>query len=515
MINRKFILSAAVFPGLLCNPSRASVIELSDVGGSVPGLTINGMPVRENFGGAVSFSEDFNGDGISDVLIGATLADSGSNDTGNTYVIFGSSNAGGVLELSDLEALSAGLVLNGVSYSDGSGTSVSGVADFNGDDDPDIFISAIGSRVNGVVSGQSYIVFGDSGFGSSIHLSDVGGSVSGLVLNGEMGSYSGAAVSEAGDFNGDNISEVLVGATRFGDGFGTGAAYLILGNQNITGTLELSETSNASLIRFNGANQGDFAGIDVSVAGDVNGDMLDDFLVGADRVDSNGEDSGQAYLIFGSDNLPNDNYELSDIGNQIAGLTMRGASAYDRAGFSVSGIGDFNNDGFSDIAVSAPFANGSQGDVYIVFGSTSSGGVLELSDVGNIGGGVVLSGSVAPGLAGVDLSSAGDFNNDGFDDLLIGSNFGPEGSVYLIFGSSTLSGSFELTDISSAGLGMVFNEVNSGDQAGVVGSAGDFNDDGFADLIIGARLADSNGLDTGQAYVIFGNDIIFSDGMEL
>ena len=160
----------------------------------------------------------------------------------------------------------------------------------------------------------------------------------------------------------------------------------------------------------------------------------------------------------------------------------------------------------------------------MVFGSasdiTGGDGVFELSDIETGDGslGFVLNGVSAGDESGRSVSSAGDVNGDGLDDLIVGAflddpNGASSGASFVVFGSASDitggDGVFELSDIETGdgSLGFVFNGVSAGDRAGVsVSAAGDVNGDGFDDVIIGADSDDPNGVDSGASFVFFGAD---------
>ena len=527
-----------------------SVLELSDIenGNGNLGFVLNGVSAFDLSGYSVSSAGDVNGDGFDDLIVGARGDDPNGAYSGASFVIFGSATditgGDGVLDLVDIETGdgSLGFVLNGVSASDSSGRSVSLAGDINGDGLGDLIVGADGDDPNGSNSGASFVVFGSAaditGGDGMFELSDIetGDGSLGFVLRGvSAGDYSGRSVSSAGDVNGDGFDDLLVGAT--GDAGGAGASFVVFGSgTDITGgdgVFELSdiETGDDSLgFILNGVAAYDNSGISVSSAGDVNGDGFDDLMVGANLDDPNGNASGASFVVFGSrtDITGGDGaFELADIetGNGSLGFVLRGVSAGDTSGRSVSSAGDVNGDGFDDLFVGAPNddPNGSgSGASFVVFGSaadiTGGDGAFELSDIETGDGslGFVLNGGAANEQTGRSVSSAGDVNGDGFDDLIVGAYLaGGTGASFVVFGSGTDitggDGAFELSDIGTGdgSSGFVLNGVSAFDFSGLsVSTAGDVNGDGFDDLFVGALYDDPNGDSSGASFVVFGADFL-------
>ena len=506
-----------------------AVVELSDLDGS-DGFVINGIDPGDFSGSSVSVAGDINGDGVDDLIIGADGADPNGGSSGEGYVVFGGSSVGvgGIFELSSLDG-SDGFVINGVSPFDFSGQSVSGAGDINGDSVADLIIGASTADNNGNAAGESYVVFGGSVVGNSgdLELSALDGS-DGFVINGIGGyDYTGVSVSGAGDVNGDGIGDVVIGAmTPFGfdggyDNSGRGETYVVFGGVSVggTGQFELSALDGSDGFAIPGIDAYDYSGGSVSSAGDVNGDGVADLIIGAPIADPNGNFSaGESYVLFGGSGVGSGGtIELSDLdGND--GFVINGIDMSDSSGRSVSSAGDINGDGVADLVVGAdnadPNGNFSAGESYVLFGGSGvgSGGTIELSDLdGNDG--FVINGIDMSDSSGRSVSSAGDINGDGVADLIIGAaSADPNGNnsageSYVLFGGSGVGsgGTFELSDLDGSD-GFVINGIDGSDNSGIsVSGAGDINEDGVADLIIGARLADPNtNLNAGESYVLFG-----------
>ena len=478
------------------------------------GFVINGVRSHDSSGWSVSSAGDVNGDGFDDLIIGASGDDPNGETSGASFVVFGKSS-GTVVELSAVQSGTGGFVINGVSAGDSSGTSVSNAGDVNGDGFDDLIIGAPGDDPNSSASGTSFVVFGKSS-GTAVELSAVQSGTGGFVINGVSEyDYSGTSVSSAGDVNGDGLDDLIVGA------YGADESYVVFGKSDGT-AIELSSVKSGTGGFLMGGDwthpsYGGRIGISVSSAGDVNGDGLDDLIVGDEYGYLRGVESGASYVVFGKSDGKSVSLKKGYTGinhdNNSFGFVINGVSAGDRSGYSVSGAGDVNGDGFDDLIVGASGddPNGeNSGASYVVFGK-SNGTAIELSDIESGTGGFVINGVSAGDLSGWSVSSAGDVNGDGLDDLIVGArqdspNGYMSGASFVVFGKSSGT-AVELSAVESGTGGFVINGVSEYDVAGVsVSNAGDVNGDGFDDLIIGAQGDDPNGSSSGASFVVFGGD---------
>lgn len=284
--------------------TTTTAVNLSAIAAGSGGFVINGEAYNDFSGWSVSRAGDVNGDGRSDLVVGSWAASPNGHYSGRTYVIFGKASTTPV-NLSSVAAGSGGFAINGQAINDSSGWSVSGGADINGDGRSDIVLGADLADPSGSNSGRTYVVFGKSNT-TSVNLSAVAAGTGGFVINGEAAlDYSGRSVSLAGDVNGDGLADIIIGAYKSDPG-GTdsGRSYVVFGKSTTT-PVNLSDiTAGTGGFVLNGEAAQDRSGHSVFGAGDVNGDGLDDLIIGAYRSDATGSQSGRSYVVFSPETRP-------------------------------------------------------------------------------------------------------------------------------------------------------------------------------------------------------------------
>jgi hypothetical protein len=524
-------VTAKVVGGTSGNESLGAVVpvtlkfdlSLAAVQQGSGGLVINGELANDLSGYSVYGAGDVNGDGIDDMVIGASMYSVGGVVSGRAYVVFGNSTFQSGSPQVELQAIAngvGGFAINAEKAGDRTAYVVSAAGDVNGDGLADVMVSA-GYGDPTVPSaraeaGRNYIVYGKSD-GAQVNLSAVVNNTGGFVLDGAASANrSGyASMSSAGDFNGDGYTDLLVSS------YVANEAYVVYGKAVNTRTNLADVKAGSGGVLISGAS-GTVTGWSVSDAGDVNGDGLDDVIVGAISSLTN---AGQSFVVFGKAGTTAVNLtSLTATANTGAatsslGFAINGMGA-EYSGWSVSGIGDVNGDGLADVLVGAPGVDlvgaqntGSAGKSYVVFGKSGGATVsLNAFAAGTSTSGFVINGQTAGDNLGMSVDGAGDFNGDGLADMIVGARFATNtvandalaGKSYLIYGKAG-SAAVNLSNLSLSD-GFIITGDNAGDQSGTsVANAGDINGDGFTDLMVSAPNGDPGvRTNAGQTFVIFG-----------
>ncbi|MDX2114177.1 MAG: integrin alpha [Planctomycetota bacterium] len=395
----------------------------------VPMYPFTGDFPGEFFGYSVASLGDINADGVSDLLIGIVLDPTNGASAGSARAISGKTG----LPLFFFFGQAPGHRL---------GFSVSSAGDVNNDGAPDILIGA---------------PFVSGGNGAVNIYSGLTGQLLRTLTGDPTGDTFGSSVSGVGDVDADGFDDVLVGLPlNDAGGANAGAARIYSG-------------ADGSLLRtMTGDAAGDQFGASVSAVGDVDGDTVPDYIVGARFADVGGNDAGMARVFSGA------------TGDTIR--TLRGLQAGDQFGSAVSGAGDLNGDASEDVLVGAPqndAAASGAGAAYII--SVASGVILR-----------EFRGDSAFDNLGFAVAAAGDVNGDGFQDAIVGAPLDDNTGVD--------SGSARVFSGADGAVLYTFNGDAAGDNFGrAVAGAGDINQDGLADLIVGANQADTTFPNAGHA----------------
>lgn len=460
---------------------------LSGTDGSVL-HTFEGAASGDEFGRAVAGLGDINGDGLHDVIVGASF---GGTNSGGYAVVY--SGDGTVLFTKD-----------GAALDDGFGVSVSAAGDANGDGYLDFAVGAPGDDTNGADAGSATVW---SGLDGALLYRVDGGAGDGL----------GEAVGGGGDTNGDCLDDIIVGAPAAGyNGVASGRFLIVSGDGTVLHTVD-------------GDTAGDRLGFAVADTGDTNGDGNDDVVVSAAEASYAAAFAGRVLVYSGIDvNVQH---------------TIEGESANEAFGWCVAGAGDIDNDGFADFAAAAPWAG---------FGGPASGRVRAFSGANGTPLRTI-DGPTIGGRFGFSISGIGDTNLDGYPELLAGApnnneNGENSGAALLFsaapldgFGSRVTEGVGELSlygfsvnsagDVNNDGIGdylvgapgmpspyarvhsgadhSIIHQIDGKESNGETGYAcdgvGDLNGDGFDEFAVGSPHY--------SAFVVNGGRLAIHDGL--
>jgi hypothetical protein len=332
-------------------------------------------------GKSVAAAGDVNGDGYDDLLIGLGLYSGGESEEGRAHLYYG--NATGVSTNPDwiYEANQANA---------GLGFPLEGLGDVNNDGYADIIIGANGYDNGEEDEGRAYAFYGSS--------TGLPASPSWTVESNSTGAVLGHAVSAAGDVNNDGYDDAIVGGWGYNGGSvpNSGKAWVYMG-----GPTGLSTTA---AWEMEGPQSDDYYAFWVSGVGDVNKDNYDDIMVGAKRWDGSFPDEGKAWLYYGSATGP----------STTSGWEQEGDNDEAEYAIQFGPAGDVNGDGIDDVIMGSHFHTNTQnkeGKALLYLGSYSG---LNTTAAWSFYGGI------AQANLGWTCDGAGDVNNDGFDDVIVG-----------------------------------------------------------------------------------------------
>lgn len=367
------------------------------------------------------------------------------------------------------------------------GWSMNRAGDVNHDGFDDMIIGTQGNAL--------FVLFGGSNTGSTVDLAEPTTEVQGFQIVGTAEDLVEVAVNAAGDVNGDGIDDIIVGAP-YASKFGL--AYVIYGTDSNCTDVDLT-TFAAGVHGFTiiGESNVTRLGYDVSSAGDVNSDGHNDILIGSINTDRG---ASNAYVILGG-SLESEDLDLASFVSGTDGFKVNFLGG--NAELLVAAAGDVNGDGYADvIAASSTFRNYA-GIACVVFGKASGFVDVTCSMSIDPSEGFAIAGSRSDDQLGTSLSGAGDFNRDGFDDVIVGTSGYRRTAAYVIFGSHSPV-TVDLSGILSAGWGFAITRTGQSSISHSAVSGGrDVNGDGISDIVAGYAFATNS---AGVAYVLYGRN---------
>ncbi len=444
---------------------------------------------------------DFNGDGITDLLMGAYGADAGNvQAVGKVYVVLGSKILKKQL---DFKSQSADFTLTGINTDDLFGFTVA-AGDLNNDKIDDIIVGAFMADPFGrTTAGQVYVIFGQPFLPKEQELSKDSADV---TISGYLNSAMFSIPLTTGDINGDGIQDLIIGSyeATVNARQEAGAVFVFYGRQKWPSTFT-NASAGADLIVL-GANPGDKLGRGIAT-GDFNGDKIDDLMIGSYFADPQSvENAGTVYVVQGGP-APS---RVIDLKFKQALVTIDANVAGGGLGVTIA-AGDINNDNISDMIIGALWENSgaklAAGKAYVFYGSQQYQSANPAKKV-TANANLIFSGANASDNLGIGLTLR-DINSDNYDEVIISAanalsdkNKRP-GACYVFNGRADWQGSI---DLASAVPNLRIWGTQDKDNFGWVTAAADLNGDGTDEVLVGADLADpSNRADAGEVHVFIGN----------
>ncbi|MCJ8315233.1 MAG: FG-GAP repeat protein [Saccharospirillaceae bacterium] len=481
------------------------------------GFTILSGQTNAFFGWAATGVGDVNNDGIDDFVIGAHSANVPEFDNGVVYLYLGKEGLTEQEIIADSRNESEAIIIHGERNNSYIGYSLSAAGDVNGDGIDD-FILGTDEEENFKVQnfGAAYIIFGRNTWDKKINLGEPD-NTSFVRIHGQSirDEQLGLRVAGNGDFNGDNLQDIIVAAERtYINNIYTGAVYVIYGRSQWDSFVDVTQLNDNDGFMVEAHSELRRIGEEASMLNDINNDGLDEIMFSGYVT---GEDSdAYCFIIYGTEQQISTKFNTSELdGNNGFYFKMQAGSGC----LAIGNVGDINNDGLNDYAVGDSIFNRdnnfrtSEGAVNIIFGNLESKSTRSDSLTLDGSNGFSMYGQIFPDHSpylGNEIIALGDFNGDGIDDFSVSERleYGTK-SIYIIFGSNRdWPAELDVQNLSES-YGVTINwPAVDGSIAFSLNAAGDVNNDGYDDIILSDYTADHDNdeYNEGLVHIIYGFD---------
>ena len=403
----------------------------------------------------------------------------------------------------ELDLSTAGHTFVGGNAEERAGNDLAGLGDVNGDGIDDLIMGADLADVDGDGNGEgaAYVFFGpitEDFAAQSVNDADI------VIEGADPLDQAGLVVGTIGDINGDGINDIAVTASQHsGSPVATrsknGKVYVFFGGADLAAR-GINHVEDADLTFYGDRNFDWFGGAAIRL-GDMNGDGLDDFIIGTTGDDDGGAQSGAYNLFYSSPSWSSG----AVIASTSSSAILYGAAVNDRVGLDGAGVGDIDGDGVRDAIFGMQYVTGSasnSGAVAVGLGPLPTGSLAVNTLDANI------LGSSANDWAGASVSAAGDSDGDGYEDFYVSATADNtpggtgSGSVYLLLGSADINADYDGQRLDDVYAARLYGDRSNDGIGGSIDGSADFNNDGVNDLIVGATGAGARG--EGLTYVVFG-----------
>ena len=456
--------------------------KISGVAGNFVGPLADG----DTFGASVANIGDLNGDGITDLAVGANNDDDTGPQSGSLWILF--MNANGTVASEQKISGTQGGFGGALNASDFFGISVANLGDLDGDGVTDLAVGAMGADDGGANRGAVWILFlnANGTVKTQQKISDLLGGFGGVLGDSD---FFGRSVANLGDLDGDTIPDLAVGAFLDDDGGSDrGAVWILFMNPN--GTVKTQQKISATQGAFIGVlDNGDSFGTSVAGIGDLDGDGIADLAVGATEDDDGGNARGAIWVLFlNASGTVKLEQKISDTAGNFGGLLDN----VDRFGQSVANMGDLDGDAVTDLAVGAYLdddGGSERGAVWVLF-MNSDGTVKSEQKISSTAanfGGVLQDGD----FFGFSAAGIGDLDGDGVTDLAVGAAEDDDGgtnrgAIWILFLTGDVTRDAVFANLNQP------NRVCRGDGSGGFVSCSDVSSDTNSSLGVGLGDVDND-----------------------